>query len=184
MADCRWLKAIDVDVTVISNGGNGIVFQSFHPSIYFWRTVKNIKEIHLFFIFYSRTLNFFTWRDARIFLYLIYHDFSKINGRFKIFDKYTSGAVAHGTLSFCRRVGHANGRQSWPVGLGTWRRGQRRQDPWRCGPRRQGPGAAAPAPGARLYKGPSHCRRPSLLPPSTINTYGFQPLRSASEVCF
>jgi hypothetical protein len=47
------------------------------------------------------------------FLYLICHDFRKINGRSKIFDKCTSGAVTHGggllppypkALSPCRRV--------------------------------------------------------------------------------
>jgi hypothetical protein len=51
---------------------------------------------------------------------------------------------------------------------GAMARGARALAPW--------PTAA----GASLYKGPS----PSLLPPSTLHTYGFQPLRSAFEICF
>jgi hypothetical protein len=35
------------------------------------------------------------------FIYLIYHNFRKINGRIKIFDKCTFGAVAHGGWRPC-----------------------------------------------------------------------------------
>jgi hypothetical protein len=38
--------------------------------------------------------------------------------------------------------------------------------------------------GGGLYKGSSPCRRPSLLPPSTLHIFCFQPLRSTSEVYF
>jgi hypothetical protein len=65
-----------------------------------------------------------------IFLYLICHDFRKIIGRIKIFEKCTSDAVAHGVrllpphrtaLGVPAAVGHggrgaAHSRQYWPVG--------------------------------------------------------------------
>jgi hypothetical protein len=68
--------------------------------------------------------------DQGIFLYLISHDFRKIIGRIKIFDKCTSDVVAHGarilpphrtTLGVPTAAGHdgkgaANGWQFWPVG--------------------------------------------------------------------
>jgi hypothetical protein len=41
-------------------------------------------------------------RNTNLF-YLFYHDFQKINGRIKIFEKYTSGVVPHGGRSSCRR---------------------------------------------------------------------------------
>jgi hypothetical protein len=37
------------------------------------------------------------------FIYLICHDFREKNGRTKIFEKCTSGALAYGTWSSCRR---------------------------------------------------------------------------------
>jgi hypothetical protein len=39
----------------------------------------------------------------RIFLYLFRHDFRKINGRIKIFEKCTSGAAPYGGRRSCRR---------------------------------------------------------------------------------
>jgi hypothetical protein len=85
-----------------------------------------------------------------IFLYLIYHDFRKINGRIKIFDKCTSGVAAHGgwllppyphdvkTLPpwdtaagayFLRQAVHRGARTLPPRGTaaGACRRGARRQ---------------------------------------------------------
>jgi hypothetical protein len=85
-----------------------------------------------------------------IFLYLICHDFRKINGRIKIFEKCTSGAVPHGgrllppyptTLSPCRRgarrlesgscsrTGQRGARTLPPSGTaaGPYRRTTRRQ---------------------------------------------------------
>jgi hypothetical protein len=64
------------------------------------------------------------------FLNLICHDFGKIVGRIKIFDKCTSDIVAHDfrlllpyrrALGVPTAAGHggrgaANGRQHWPVG--------------------------------------------------------------------
>jgi hypothetical protein len=60
-----------------------------------------------------------------IFLYLICHDFRKINGRIKIFEKCTSGVVAHGgrllpprgttAVAWFRRQGGAAQRQD-PAG--------------------------------------------------------------------
>jgi hypothetical protein len=70
-------------------------------------------------------------RCWNFFIYLICHDFRKIIGRIKIFDKCTSDAVAHGVrllpsyrtaLGVPTTAGHggrgsANGRQHWSVGL-------------------------------------------------------------------
>jgi hypothetical protein len=87
---------------------------------------------------------------AEFFIYLICHDFRKINGRTKIFEKYTSGAVAHGSClpppyprvlspcrrgtrrqepSSCARAGHRGARTLPPSGTaaGPYRRATRRQ---------------------------------------------------------
>jgi hypothetical protein len=55
---------------------------------------------------------------SRIFLYLFWFDFRKINGRNKNFEKYTSGAIPHGGrfLPPC------------PAALSPCRQGARRQD--------------------------------------------------------
>jgi hypothetical protein len=81
-----------------------------------------------------------------IYIYLICHDFRKINGRIKIFDKCTSGAVAHGAWSSCRRgprrtVG-STGRwgqvlMPWLTASGNPSVVATTSGPWRCGPRRQ-----------------------------------------------
>jgi hypothetical protein len=49
-------------------------------------------DILCFFFERERTTSLFM---CRIFLYLICHDFRKINGRIKIFDKCIFGVVAH-----------------------------------------------------------------------------------------
>jgi hypothetical protein len=60
---------------------------------------------------------------TRNFLYLFCHDFRKINGRIKIFEKCTSGVVPHGGRLL----------PSWGTAAGAWfgRLGgaARRQDP-------------------------------------------------------
>jgi hypothetical protein len=60
--------------------------------------------------------------DLRIFLYLICHDFRKINGRIKIFEKCTSGAVPHGGRLL----------PPYPTALSPCRRGARRQESGSC----------------------------------------------------
>jgi hypothetical protein len=75
-----------------------------------------------------------------IFLYLICHDFWKINGRIKIFDKCTAGAVPYG------------GRLLPPysTALSLCRRGARRQEYGSCARA----GSAAPGP-CRRAAGPN-----------------------------
>jgi hypothetical protein len=69
---------------------------------------------------------------ARIFLYLFCHDFRKINGRIKIFEKCTSAAVPHGVKSLPRLVPAAerggrilppSGTAAGPYRRATWRWG-------------------------------------------------------------
>jgi hypothetical protein len=68
-----------------------------------------------------------------IFLYLFCYDFRKINGRIKIFEKCTSGAVSH------------DGRlmPPYPTALSPCRRGAQQQEPGSGGKaaRRQDPAA-------------------------------------------
>jgi hypothetical protein len=73
------------------------------------------------------------WQVDEFFLYLFCHDFRKIKGRIKNFEKNTSGAVP--TVGHDVRGG-ANGQLYWPVGPDSCRYGARQQDSWRRGPRR------------------------------------------------
>jgi hypothetical protein len=63
-------------------------------------------------------------------------------------------AVGHGVR------GAANGRQYWPVGSGSCRCGHRRQEP-------------------AYIRGRAPAAIPSFLPHFSLQTFGFQPLRSA-----
>jgi hypothetical protein len=62
---------------------------------------------------------------GEIFLYLISHDFQKINGRIKIFEKCTSTVLHSGRLRGGRSLVPAPGRGS--AVPGPYRRGARRQ---------------------------------------------------------
>jgi hypothetical protein len=74
----------------------------------------------------------------RIFLYLICHDFRKIFGRTKIFDKCTSGVVPHGVRLL----------PPYPTVLSPCRRGARRQESISCAT----VGSAAPGPCRRVTR--------------------------------
>jgi hypothetical protein len=131
-------------------------------------------------------------------LYLIFHDFRKIIGRIKIFEKCTSDAVAH-SVRLRRRIARrleslppratAAGEPPTVGSTGRWGQylttrptasgnpsakghGVRNLPPWAA--------AAAPA----YIRGRAPCRQPPLLPHSSLQIFGFQPLRSASKVCF
>jgi hypothetical protein len=132
------------------------------------------------------------------FIYLICQDFQKIIGRIKIFDKCTSDAIAHGVrllppyrmaLGVPTVTGHggrgaANHREYWPVGPipNAAAHGVRKSK--RQGPRRQEAAAVGCGVSARLYKGSRPLPPAPLLPHYSFEIFGFQPLRSASKVCF
>jgi hypothetical protein len=73
-----------------------------------------------------------------IFLHLICHDFRKIIGRTKTFEKYTSGVVVHGVRLLLLH----------PTALSPCRHGARRQESVSCA----SAGSAAPGPCRRAAR--------------------------------
>jgi hypothetical protein len=100
------------------------------------------------------------------FLYLFFHDFWKINGRIKNFEKCTSGAVVghdvRGVLA-----GRARLLLSWPTAAGDLAPCPTAASPWHRGPRRQRHTyirGRPPAVGPSLT--PPHSSKPSASNPS------------------